>query len=92
MKSFEKHLVQMIGSKSETFTSIDRANYMAGLQSKIMAYKIFLEKYPRTSNLSCLIQYVIPSDCFVCNKGQPDCEHLQQDPLYKEIKQMEAEI
>ena len=62
LKKFREELLQMIGDRSEVFCSIDRHHMISGIRNKLAAYQTFLDAYPRTNSMTCLIQYLIPLD------------------------------
>lgn len=53
------------------------------MRYKLIAYKGFLEDYPRTASMICLIQYLIPFDCLMCS--DPECTHFAEPKDMQEV-------
>ena len=80
----------MIGDRTEIYSSIDRSHLISGIRNKLCAYKKFLQEYPRTNRMCCLIQFLIPFDCLLCE--DPECEHYANSEFSTEIKKLVKEI
>ena len=89
-QKFRDDLLEKIGGRSEVFASIDRSQRISGLRNKLVAYQRFLEEYPRTRTMCCLVQYVIPFDCLMCE--DPYCAHFGSQEDSREIERLVAEI
>lgn len=87
---FSDKLRAMIGDRSEVFSSIDRSHLISGFRNKLYAYKKFLLEYPRTSQMCCLVQYLIPFDCLACE--DPDCLHYANSEFNREVQKLINEI
>ena len=65
-KKFTKQLQAMTPKKRHILSSIDRFHPISGLKNKLLAYQKFLRDFPPFRSNSCLVQYVVPSDCPKC--------------------------
>ena len=72
------------------FGSYDRSQRISGLRNKLVAYKKFLEEYPRTRTMCCLVQYLIPFECLMCE--DPYCSHFGNSEDTREYESLAAEI
>lgn len=71
-------------------SSIDRAHPISGIRQKLLAYKAFLEKFPRYRTKVCLVQFLVQQSEF---KGHKRSSYFPEiDQAEKELQSIVDEI
>jgi len=64
-------------------SSIDRAHPIAGIHQKLLAYRAFLEKFPRYRTKVCLVQFLVQ---------QSEFKHHKRSQYFPELDRADKEI